>query len=222
MSIINDSLFNIGGLFLNFEEVLSFLNQNFFVKELNFIRPLRREKMETGGEFSFELLNNKKDLFGPMYLSRLFKEPEEKKMKIFDQYLIDNYGDIMKELIFQIYNVNCPIPLRIKYWLRAYTLETKFYKDMNSDLMKDNIKPYISFIQLLYSCLMINNFNFSYANDLYRGALIKKEEIKNLIKYNGEKKDPNIPGGLIYSKAFMSFSLDINVAMDFMQKKIPT
>ena len=90
MSIINDSLFNIGGLFLNFEEVLSFLNQNFFVKELNFIRPLRREKMETGGEFSFELLNNKKDLFGPMYLSRLFKEPEEKKMKIFDQYLIDN------------------------------------------------------------------------------------------------------------------------------------
>ena len=36
-----------------------------------------------------------------------------------------------------------------------------------------------------------------------------------------EKKDQNIPGGLIYSKAFMPLSLDINVSMDFMQKKIP-
>jgi hypothetical protein len=157
-----------------------------------------------------------------MYLSRLFKEPEEKQCKIFDQYLIDNYGDKMKNLIFQIYNVNCPISLRIKYWLRAYTLETKFYKDMNSDLMKDNVKPYIPYIQLLYSNSMINKFKFSYTNVLYRGALIKIEEIKSLIKHKKKKINPNIPGGLIYSKAFMSFSLDKDVAMEFMQKKIPT
>ena len=204
-NIINHSFNNIGGLVINFEEVLSFLNKNFFLKELNFIRPLRRKKMETGGEFSFELLDNKDDFFGPIYLSRLFKEPKEEECKIFDQYLIDNYGDIMKELILQIYNVNCPISLRIKYWLRAYTLETKFYKDMNSDLMKDNIKPYIPYIQLLYSGLMINNFNFSYGNILYRGALIKKEEIENLIRHMEQKIDPIIPGGLIYSKAFIFF-----------------
>ena len=83
----------------------------------------------------------------------------------------------MKELILQIYKVNCPISLRIKYWLRSYTLETKFYKDMNSDLMKGNIKPYIPYIQLLYSGLKLNNFNFSNTNDLFRGALIKIEEI---------------------------------------------
>ena len=218
MSIINDSFYNIGGLVLNFEEVLSFLNKNFFFKKLNFIRPLKRVKMEAGSEFSFKLLNNENDFIGPMYLNRLFQAPEEKQCKHFDEYLIDNYGDIMKELIFQIYNVNCPIPLRIKYWLRAYTLETKFYKDMNSDLMKDKIKPYIPYIQLLYSGLKINNFNFSYTNDLYRGALIEKEEIKDFIK-RLEKKNSHM---LIYSKAFMSFSLDKNVAMDFMQKKIPT
>ena len=118
-----------------------------------------------------------------MYLNRLFKEPEEKLLKNFDEYLIGKYGDIMKELILQIYNVNCPISLRIKYLLRAYTLETKFYKDMNSDLMKGIIKPYIPYIQLLYSGLKINYFNFSYTKDLYRGALIKREEINNLIKH---------------------------------------
>ena len=54
MDIINDSFYNIGGLVTKFENVLSFLNKNSFVQELNFIRPLRRVKMQTGGEFSFE------------------------------------------------------------------------------------------------------------------------------------------------------------------------
>ena len=35
-----------------------------------------------------------------------------------------------------------------------------------------------------------------------------------------EKSDS--PRGLIYSKAFMSFSLDKKVAMNFMQRKIPS
>ena len=130
----------------------------------------------------------------------------------------------MKDLIVQIYNVNCPISLRIKYWLRAYTFETKFYKDMNSDLIKDNIKPYIPYIQLLYSGLKLNNFDFSYIKDLYRGALIKKEEIDRLIQLKelNEKERWNIPRALIYSKAFMSFSLDKNIAMDFMKRKTLT
>ena len=221
MDIINDSFYNIGGFVLEFEKVLSFLNQNFFVKQLNFIQPLRREKMQTGGEFTFELLDNINDFTGALYLSRLFQEPQEEQFSNFDKYLIDNYGDIMKELISQIYNVKCPISLRIKYWLRAYTLETKFYKDMNEDLMKDKIKPYIPYIQLLYSGLKINSFNFSSTKDLYRGALIKREEIDNLIYHLKKQKYSDIPG-LIFSKAFMSFSLDKKVAMDFMKKKKPT
>ena len=128
-------------------------------------------------------------LAGIIYLPRLFNEPEEKQCKRFDEYLINNYGDIMKELILQIYNTNCPISLRIKYWLRAYTLETKFYKDMNSDLMKDKTQLYIPYIQLLYSGLKLNNFNFSYTNDLFRGALIKIEEIEKLLKYTKNKDE---------------------------------
>ena len=38
----------------------------------------------------------------------------------------------MNELISQIYCVDCPEAVRIKFWLRAYTLETDFYKDMNT------------------------------------------------------------------------------------------
>ena len=127
----------------------------------------------------------------------------------------------MKELILQMRDVVCPISLRIKYWLRAYTLETKFYRDMNMDLMKDKIKPYIPYIQLLYAGLKLNNFNYSYTNNLYRGAMIKIEEIKKLSKYMEAKQNSQIPTALIYSKAFMSFSLDKNIALKFMKKKQP-
>ena len=167
-------------------------------------------------------IDDKNDLVGIIFLSRLFKEPNKERCKYFDKYLIDNYGDAMKELISQIYNINCPLSLRVKFWLRAYTLETKFYKDMNSDLMKDKLKPYIPYIQLLYSGLMMNNFHFSYFLNLFRGALIKKEEINNLINLFEKSKVSADPCVLIYSKAFMSFSLDYDVAMNYMNSKEPT
>ena len=85
MAKINDSFYNKGGIVLDFEEVVSFLNQKFFDKELNFIRRLRRGKMQDGGEFSFELLDNKNDVIGPLYLSRLFKEPKEEECSNFDK-----------------------------------------------------------------------------------------------------------------------------------------
>ena len=221
MDEINDSFYNIGGLVISFEEVLYFLNKNFFGKELNIIRPLKREKTQTGGEFTFQIIRNKNDLAGQLYFRDFLGTPDEEDIIKFDKYLIDNYGDEMKELITQIYKIDCPDSLRNKYWLRAYTLETKFYKDMNSDLMKNNSKIYLPYINLLYSCLANNYINFNISNDLYRGALIDKKEIENLIKIM-KKKEVDIPCGTIFSKAFMSFSLDVNVALDFMRKKIPT
>ena len=213
--LINNSFYNIGGIVVKFEDVLSFLNKNFYNKNLNFIRPLRREIIQAEGEFSFEILDNKKDLLGLIYLNDFYEKPEEKACLNFEKYLIDNYGDIMSELISQIFNVdyNYSFSLRIKYWLRAYTLETKFYKDMNSDLMKEKIKLYIPYIRLLYSGLKENLLNFNISNNLYRGALISIGEIQNLINFINRKCI------IISSKAFMSFSLDRNIAMNFMKKK---
>ena len=220
MKEINDSFYNIGGLVITFEEVQFFLNKNIFGKELNLIKGLRREKIQTGGDFSFQLIENKSDLIGPVYLSDLIMKPYRLEYEVFDKYLIDNYGDTMNELISQIYKVDCPDSLRIKYWLRAYTLETKFYKDLNSDLMKDQTKLYLPYITLLYYGLTNNFINANISNDLYRGALINKEEIENLINHIN-KKNSDISYALIYCKSFMSFSLDKNVALDFMQSKNP-
>ena len=219
---INDSFYNIGGITVSFEEVESFLNKNAFGKELNIISSLTRQKIQTGGDFSFQLIENKNDLIGPVYLSDLIIKPYKLEYIIFDKYLIDNYGDLMNELITQIYKVDCPTSLRIKYWLRAYTLETKFYKDLNSDLMKGQIKIYLPYIKLLYSGLTDNCINVNVEDDLYRGALINKEEIQNLINHKNKSKNSNLPYGLIYCKSFMSFSLEKEVALGFMNDKKTT
>ena len=105
------------------------------------------------------------NLIGPVYLSDLIMKPHKLEYIPFDKYLIDNYGDEMRELISQIYNVDCPISLRIKYWLRAYTLQTKFYNDMNFDLMKGQTKLYLPYIKLIYLSLRNNIINVNVSND---------------------------------------------------------
>ena len=128
----------------------------------------------------------------------------------------------MNELISQIYCVECPEALRIKYWLRAYTLETKFYSDMNKDLMKGKSKLYLSYIKLLYSGLNNNNIKVNVSNNLYRGALIHKKEIDNLMNLLKNRKNSDIPFAIIKCKSFMSFSLEKKVALYFMNKNNPT
>ena len=219
---INQSFYNIGGIAVSFEEIKMFLNKNIFGKELNYVRNLRRELIQTGGDFSFQIIEKKNELIGPVYLSDLIIKPNKLDFISFDKYLIDNYGDIMNELISQIYCVDCPEALRIKYWLRAYTLETKFYSDMNKDLMKGKSKLYLSYIKLLYSGLNNNNIKVNISNNLYRGALIHKKEIDNLMNTLKNRKNSDIPFAIIKCKSFMSFSLEKKVALYFMNKNNPT
>jgi hypothetical protein len=113
MKEINDSFYDIGGLVVSFKEIQSFLNKKDFVKELDFIQPLEREKIQTGGDFSFQIVENKNELIGPIYLTDLIIKPHKLENIIFDKFLIDNYGEIMNELICQIYNADCPDSLRI-------------------------------------------------------------------------------------------------------------
>jgi hypothetical protein len=88
--------------------------------------------------------------------------------------------------------------------------------------MKNKTKNYLPYIKLLYSGLISNFITVNTSKDLFRGALINKEEIQNLINHLNRRKSSDIPCGLIFCKSFMSFSLDKSVALDFMHRKKPT
>ena len=133
---------------------------------------------------------------------------------------MNSYGEQMYKLISQIYMINCPNSIRVKYWLRAFTLETAFYDTINTELMQEKKQNYIPYISLLYYGIENKYIKFNLSDNLYRGALINKSEINN-IKEHQNKSDNYLPFGLLYCKSFMSFSLDKNIALSYMKNKTP-
>ena len=63
----------------------------------------------------------------------------------------------MKELANQLLlNINIPCEILIKYWLRAYTSDSKFYKKMNDYLIRKLGNDYDTYIKVVYNALNIN------------------------------------------------------------------
>ena len=86
--------------------------------------------------------------------------------------------------------------------------------------MKLDNEHYNEYIQMLYKGL--KEFEFKENDILYRGTNISDEEVENILNFYKNKKnnDENQPKYLIYSRAFISFSKDREVSMNFI-KDIP-
>ena len=182
---INDSFYDCGGIVFDFSDIKSFINKKLYEFNPNFYNYINTLSEDTN--FTFQVVKHKDDLIGPTFISELILTPRDADFKIFDKYLMENYGEEMIDLISQIYEVNCPYSIRMKYWLRAYTLESNFYKKMKVDLMKEKTKDYLPYIKLLYYGLENNYINFNFSKDLFRGAGIEYSEIENLLVHKNKK-----------------------------------
>ena len=173
--------------------------------------------------FSFEYINESKELILPLKMMEFIEMPHKAEIINFNEYLLDKYikSNEMKKLIQQLLiDTKIPFPVLVKYWVRAYTLESFFYKDMNFYLEKKSGNIFDIFIRVLYQGLLKNIITHYNKDTLYRGALIKKNEI-NYIKTSLNKKKENLPGCICYNKAFLSSSLYKKVALNFMCMKKP-
>ena len=53
-------------------------------------------------------------------------------------------------LIEQLINIEkIPHEIISKYWIRAYTVESNFYRKMNKDLRQSNTNNYLTYIQMM-------------------------------------------------------------------------
>ena len=98
--------------------------------------------------------------------------------------------------------------------IRAYTAQSKFYQIMNEDLIKNSINDYLAFIIMMYEGINIKSFSFEPKYKLYRGVYFDEREIKKL-QYYFKYKITILPTAIVYSRSFMSFSLNKNIAMKF-------
>ena len=211
---LKSSFFNLGGIKKNLSEIISFLKQN----------DLSIEKQLNGGiicqgsiQYNFEQISDINQLILPIYISYYTDNPKEKEIERFNKYIIQRYSN-EKDLVYlfeQLLNLKeVPSEIISKFWARAYTAESKFYREMNEDLRYDYMNKYIIFIQMMYYGIKIKSFTFKPNSKLYRGAFFEPQEMSELQEYMA-KKQKDLPGAIVYSRSFLSFSLNEETALKF-------
>ncbi len=208
--LLDKSFYSFGGIRTEFSEVKEFL-----LKKNPGKRKIEEEKL------IFEYVDDIKKLYLPIYYKTLIKITPLDDFDKFNKFILSEYSsseDIL-ELFSQInYLNNIPKTLLSKYYTRAYTIESNLYKEMNSELSKGNKEKFLPFIKMLYEGNKLGSLPiYSENKNLYRGGKISNEEIKKIKEYLN-KKIEGLPGAIVYSRSFLSFSKDERKAKEFIKK----
>ena len=186
---INNSFYNSGGVYDDYDELANYLNKfnsNFSKKYFS----KSEINLSYEGLFTFNYLKSDIELLAPI----LYKDIITKKMisydeiKKFNEYLL-NIGNSEINYLIEPLSLLKYIPLEIisKYWVRIYTIESDFYREINNKLMKSEIKLYDIYIRTLYFGLESNSFLPNISDKLYRGSSINESEIEKIINYKDNK-----------------------------------
>ena len=215
----NNSLFDVNSVYYKFKPV-----KNRFKKD-NLYHPEPKSALEYDNDeaFTFEYIKESRDLILPLYMIDFIEYPTKSDIITFNKFILDNCSNNKQvtDLIQQLITPNTSIPgqILIKYYLRVYTSESNFYKNMNSALIHGlNEDIYDTYIKVCYHSLLSNYIKPAIEKKLYRGTRIKKSELE-YIKNSISNKKENLPACICYSKAFLSSSYKEDIAFDFMVKR---
>ena len=219
--LINHPFYNSGGVVDKFEDLFSFLTKDKIIIEKD-IYINDHSKLSELEQFNFEYISNKNQLIFPIFFQSFFKQINNKDIQKFNKISLSKYKNCEVSSLFeQLFSVNeVPYEIICKYWIRAYTYESNFYKEMNKNLRINNTKEYLIYIQMMYEGVKLNFLNFKPVNKLYRGTEFRTKELeklKNCFKNKKKIKGLDLPVSLVYNKSFFSFSTDENEAKKFIK-----
>ena len=233
MNIINDTFYNFGKINDKYEDIKKFLimrkltnrNESNYFNENNEIKLVieninNKEKLGENNDIqlTFEYIDRIEKLELPLLYQSVINLTKIDKIENYNEYLYSKYSkeNNLIKLLNDINKVqNIPIELLCKYYIRLYTMESNFYKELNYDLRNKKKDNYLTFIKILYEGLKLKSLKLTTNNELYRGSKISIEEIKKIKIYLYNKK-PNLPGAIVFSKSFLSFTKDIEIANRFL------
>ena len=207
---INNKFYFYGGIATSFGDIKEFLKSN----EINAI------KQQGDVQLTFEYIDKKEKLALPLFFKSLIDNISNKNLENYTNYLYETYSiekDELKELLGSIVSMkNIPIEILSRYYSRLYTANSSFHKNINKDLGLNKKDKYLSFIKILYEGVKFKSLPLSNNNILYRGSKISNEEI-NKIKNYLNKKIEGLPSSIVFSKSFLSFSKEKNIAEQFLK-----
>ena len=211
--IINHPFYNSGGIKSNMDEISNFISN-----------PICERKILSNNnddkQLVFEYIESKEQLLLPMLYKTLLEVVSNDKIDSFNQFLFNKYYnksgslDILLNSIKSVSEIL--IELLSKYYTRIYTEQNSyFYGDLNKDLRENKRNNYLSFIKVLYEGIKLQSLPISSDKILYRGSLLSKMEIEKIKSYLNKKKE-GLPGAIVFSKAFLSFTKEKNIAYYFL------
>ena len=161
-------------------------------------------------------MKNEEDLLAPVLYKDIIGNEEitEKDCEYFHNHILSFNQEELNNLVKNLsFFKNIPFEVLSKYWARFYTAESNFYKVLNNNLMKSNLSSnYKVFIKMLYKGVEIDSIKSYRGKNLFRGSNINKTEVEKINKYKALNKLSTI---VVFSKAFLSFSEDIEKAKTF-------
>ena len=117
LEYINHSFYNFGGIQTTFNEIKNFLEYN---------------REEDNIQMTFEYIDNIDKLALPLFYKTLIESTKCENVEAYTKYLYETYSKDnpnLYNLLNQIKKLkNIPIELLSKYYIRAYTIESKFIK----------------------------------------------------------------------------------------------
>jgi len=227
-NILSNRFYNLGGIQTDFVNVFGFLTDDTWR-----IRPEltgKKNEIEEAEEFTFEYIESLEALMLPRFFRTLIKINKDDNFDELNQYLYNKYlkSEEVKELFSQIEGIpSIPFEILCKYYARLYTYESNFYDELNHKLRKESINDLrhpiqtfvLSYVKLLYEGLRLNCFSSQCAKKLYRFSFMSKTE-KSKLDDNLKKKKEGLPAVICFSKAFLSFSQNREVAEVFLKARL--
>ena len=209
----NISLFyKFGGIAITLDEIKKFIKNEIISQEM--------EKSDEI-QLTFEYIDSIEKLELPLFFKTLIDNVSNDNMEEVTNSLYNNYSkdkNELKKLLGSIKSMrDIPIEILSKYYARLYTIESNFYKDINKDLGLNKREKYLSFIKTLYEGVKLKSLSLASNNILYRGSKISNEEVEKIKSYLNKKKE-NLPGSIVFSRSFLSFSKEKNVTEKFLKK----
>ena len=176
-------------------------------------------KKSDEAELIFEYIDKKEKLIFPLFFKTLIDNESNNSLEKYNNLLYKTYSkenEEIKKLLSQIISrQNIPVEILSKYYARLYTLYSNFYLDLNKDLRLNKIDKNLPYIKTLYEGVKLKSLLLSTDNKLYRGSIISNKEINDINSYLN-KKVKDLPGSIVFSKSFLSFSKDEKEAKKFL------
>ena len=220
---INNIFYTFGGIAITFDDVKKFLRSEDIPQKMKNSNEKRLIFENVNNiKLTFEYIDSIEKLELPLFFKSLIDNASNDNMEEFTNLLYNTYSksnDKIKILLDSIKSmIDIPIEILSKYYVRLYTIESDFYKNINDELKLNKKEKYLPYIKTLYEGVKLKSLSLASDNILYRGSKISNEEVKKIESFLNNKIE-NLPGAIVFSKSFLSFSKEKGIAEKYLKNE---